>query len=66
MTATAYKNVADRLLDLHDGRILEPGHERKLTPAEAAHPHNRQLIDAGALVEAEHAHKTTTKTKEAD
>lgn len=65
--AAAYKNVANRLLDLADGRTLERGAERKLTLAEQQDPHNRQLIDAGLLVEAQHApRKTTDKTREAD
>jgi ABC-type oligopeptide transport system ATPase subunit len=67
ISGTAFKNVANRLLDLHDGRILEPGKERKLTAAEQQLPHNRQLIEEGQLVEAQHAHKPTaekaTKTK---
>jgi hypothetical protein len=66
-SATAFKNAANRLLDLHDGRILEPGRERKLTAAEQELPHNRRLIDAGFLIEAQHPNKkTTTTSKEAD
>ncbi len=61
MTTTAYKNVGRAPADLHDGRILQPGGERKLSAAEAALPHNARLIDAGVLVVAQHAHKAAAK-----
>ena len=57
-TVTTYKNVGRSAVDLHDGRILQPGGERKLSTADATHEHNARLIDAGVLVVAQHAQKT--------
>jgi len=56
-TTTSYKNVGRSNVDLHDGRILEPGQTRELTSDEAALPHNQRLVALGTLVPAQTAAK---------
>lgn len=49
--------------DIAGGRMLAPGDEVDLSAAEAAHPDNKRLVDAGKLRKQRGASKPKRRTK---
>ena len=45
-----YQNVEIHPEDLADGRVLGRDERVSISPEEAGHPHNKELIDRGSLV----------------
>lgn len=57
MAKTEYRNAASHPVDLASGQMVEPGGKAKADPTDE---HDKQLIEAGLLVEVETPHKRSS------
>lgn len=63
---TRFENDRPVPQDLADGKVLAPGETVDLSAEQAKEPHNKRLIDEGALVKPSAKKQSDDPEKEAD